>query len=100
MKEFIEYIARQLVDKPDNVSVEETSPDEHTIVLKLNVDKSDIGKVIGKRGRNINAMRTLLYAVGGKENHRATLQILYGLPATGRPSMDNSSFTKATEDKY
>jgi hypothetical protein len=76
MKEFIEFIAKQLVDNPDKVSVEVTTPDEHTIELNLKVDKSDIGKVIGKHGNNINAMRTLLYAVGGKEHLRVTLQIL------------------------
>jgi predicted RNA-binding protein YlqC (UPF0109 family) len=83
MKEFIEFIAKQLVDKPDKVSVEETIPDEHTIELSLKVDESDIGKVIGKQGKNVNAMRTLLLAVGGKEHRRATLQILGGLPASG-----------------
>jgi predicted RNA-binding protein YlqC (UPF0109 family) len=56
MKEFIEFIAKQLVDNPDKVSVEETTPDEHTIQLNLKVDKSDIGKVIGKQGKNANAM--------------------------------------------
>ncbi len=76
MKEFIEFIAKQLVDKPDKVSVEETTPDEHTIELNLKVDKSDIGKVIGKQGKNVNAMRTLLLAVGGKKQRRAILQIL------------------------
>ena len=76
MKEFIEFIAKQLVDKPDNVIVEETTPDENTIAVTLKVDNSDIGKVIGKHGQNVKAMRTLLYAVGGKEHHRATLQII------------------------
>ena len=76
MKEFIEYIAKQLVDNPDKVSVEETTPDEHTIEINLKVDESDLGKVIGKQGRNVNAMRTLLTAVGAKGKHRATLQIL------------------------
>ncbi len=88
MKEFIEYIAKQLVDNPDKVSVEETTLDEHTIELNLKVDKSDIGKVIGKQGRNINAMRTLLIAVGGKEHYRARLQILGGLPASDRTEAD------------
>jgi len=76
MKEFVEFIAKQLVDKPDKVIVEETTPDEHTIALTLKVDKSDMGYVIGKQGRNVNAMRTLLIAVGAKENHRATLEII------------------------
>ncbi len=76
MKEFIEFIAKQLVDKPDNVIVEKTTPDENTIAVTLKVDNSDIGKVIGKHGNTVNAIRTLLTAVGGKEHHRATLQIL------------------------
>lgn len=76
MKEFIEFIVKQLVDNPDKVSVEETTPDEHTIELSLKVDQSDIGKVIGKQGRNVNAMRTLLTAVGAKGKLRATLQII------------------------
>jgi len=76
MKEFIEFIAKQLVDKPDNVIVEETALDEDTIKLTLKVDSSDIGKVIGKQGQNVNAMRTLLYAVGAKEHHSAILQIV------------------------
>ena len=83
MKEFIEFIAKQLVNNPDKVSVEETSLDEHTIELNLKVDKSDMGKVIGKQGKNVNAMRTLLYAVGGKENQRVTLQILEEFNKTG-----------------
>jgi predicted RNA-binding protein YlqC (UPF0109 family) len=90
MKEFIEFIAKQLVDKPDKVSVEETTPDEHTIELNLKVDKNDIGKIIGKQGKNVNAMRTLLKAVGGKEHHRATLQILGGLPASERTTANKS----------
>jgi len=57
MKEFIEFIAKQLVDKPDNVIVEETTPDEKTIELTLKVDKSDIGNVIGKHGQNVRALR-------------------------------------------
>ncbi len=76
MKEFIEIIAKKLVDNPDNVSVEENTPDEHTIELKLKVDKNDIGKVIGKHGNTVNAMRTLLIAVGAKGKRRATLEIV------------------------
>ena len=76
MKEFIEFIAKQLVDNPDKVSVEETTPDEHTIEINLKVDESDIGKVIGKHGKNVNAMRTLLIAFGAKGHHRATLHII------------------------
>ena len=76
MKEFVEFILKQLVDYPEKVSVEETTADENTIELKLKVDQSDIGKVIGKKGQNINAIRTLLNAIGGKEHHRTTLEII------------------------
>ena len=75
MKEFIEFIAKRLVDNPDKVSVEEITPDEHTIELTLKVDESDIGKVIGKHGNTVNAMRALLAAVGGKEHRTITLKI-------------------------
>jgi predicted RNA-binding protein YlqC (UPF0109 family) len=76
MKEFIEYIVKQLVDKPEKVIVEETAPNEKTVELKVKVDSSDIGKVIGKQGKNINAIRTLLTAVGAKNHYRATLQVV------------------------
>jgi predicted RNA-binding protein YlqC (UPF0109 family) len=76
MKEFIEYIVKQLVDKPEKVIVEETAPNEKTVELKVKVDSSDIGKVIGKQGNNINAIRTLLTAVGAKNHYRATLQVV------------------------
>jgi len=76
MKEFVDFIVKRLVEYPEKVSVEETTTDENTIELKLKVDKSDMGKVIGKKGNTANAMRTLLTAVGTKGYHRATLQIL------------------------
>ena len=76
MKEFIEYIVKQLVDKPEKVIVEETAPNEKTVELKVKVDSSDIGKVIGRQGKNINAIRTLLTAVGAKNHYRATLQVV------------------------
>ena len=76
MKEFVEFIVKQLVDKPDIVSVEESLPNENTFEIKIKVDQSDIGKVVGKKGKNIDALRTLLTAVAAKEHHRATLQVL------------------------
>ena len=76
MKEFIEYLAKQLVDEPEEVVVEESTPDEETIAFTLKVADTDIGKVIGKKGKNVHAMRTLLSAVGAKGKHRATLEIL------------------------
>jgi predicted RNA-binding protein YlqC (UPF0109 family) len=76
MKAIIEFIVKQLVDKPGNVRVEENAPDKNTIEIVVEVDKEDIGKVIGKKGRNINAIRTLVTAIGAKGHKRATLQVV------------------------
>lgn len=76
MKEFVEFIVKQLVDKPEKVKIEESMPNQNTIEIKVEVEKSDIGKVVGKQGKNINALRTLLTAVAAKEHHRATLQVV------------------------
>jgi predicted RNA-binding protein YlqC (UPF0109 family) len=75
MKEFIEYIAKQLVDNPDGVIVEEKLAEEKKIVLSLKVQPDDIGKVIGKQGKTAQALRTLLTAVSAKEGKRAVLEI-------------------------
>jgi uncharacterized protein len=76
MKEFIEFIAKHLVDNPGNVSLEETTPDDKTIELTLKVGADDVGKVIGKQGKTAQAMRTLLTAIAAKEGKRAILKIL------------------------
>jgi uncharacterized protein len=75
MKEFVEYIAKQLVDYPDGVVVEEKLIEEKKLVLSLKVQADDIGKVIGKQGKTAQAMRTLLTAVAAKEGKRAILEI-------------------------
>lgn len=74
MKEFLEYIARHLVDHPDAVLLDQEVKDEK-IVFRLSVGAEDIGKVIGKKGRTAQAMRTLLAAVAAKEGKRAILEI-------------------------
>jgi predicted RNA-binding protein YlqC (UPF0109 family) len=76
MKEFIEYIAKHLVDNPDQVEVEEKASEENKVVLALKVQQEDVGKVIGKQGRTAQAMRTLLTAIAAKEGQRAVLEIL------------------------
>ncbi len=76
MKEFIEYIAKYLVDDPESVVVEETIDQEKKINLTLRVKQEDVGKVIGKKGKTAIAMRTLLTAVAAKEGKRAMLEIL------------------------
>ncbi len=75
MKELIEYIARAIVDEPDAVSVHEIEGGQ-TTVLELKVAKSDLGKVIGKQGRNAQAIRTILSAVSAKIKKRVVLEII------------------------
>ena len=75
MKELIERIAQAIVDDPEQVSVKEVEGDR-TIVLELKVSKRDIGKIIGKRGRNADAIRTLLSAATAKSKKRVVLQLL------------------------
>ena len=75
MKEFIEYIAKHLVDQPDNVVIEEENNDDK-LVLKLKVAQPDIGKVIGKKGRTAFALRTLAAAVGKKSGKKVSLEVV------------------------
>jgi predicted RNA-binding protein YlqC (UPF0109 family) len=75
MKELIEYIAKSLVDNPEEVSVTEIEG-EQTTVIELKVAKEDIGKVIGKQGRTARAMRTILGAASMKLKKRSILEIV------------------------
>lgn len=75
MKELIEFIAKALVDNPDEVRVTEIEGDR-TSVIELAVAKEDLGKVIGKQGRTARAMRTILNAASTKLNKRAVLEII------------------------
>ncbi|MCA9670594.1 MAG: KH domain-containing protein [Myxococcales bacterium] len=75
MRELIEYIARALVDKPDEVNVSEVTG-EQTSVIELKVAKEDLGKVIGKQGRTARAMRTILSAASTKIRKRTVLEII------------------------
>ena len=74
MKEFIEFIARNLVDDPESVMVEELVED-NKVTLRLHVSKNDLGKVIGKQGKTAKSMRTLLTAVAAKHNKSGHLEI-------------------------
>ena len=75
MKDLIKEIIQALVDQPDQVSVSEIVGD-NTTVLELKVAKSDMGKVIGKKGRNAQALRTILSAASGKTRRRYVLEIV------------------------
>jgi predicted RNA-binding protein YlqC (UPF0109 family) len=75
LKELIEYLAKVLVDKPDEVQVTEIAG-EQTTVLELKVAKEDLGKVIGKQGRTARSIRTLLNAASTKLKKRSVLEII------------------------
>jgi hypothetical protein len=75
MKEFVEFIARHLVDNPDRIILEREEKDDK-IVFRLTVAEADIGKVIGRQGRTAQAIRVLLAAVAAREGKRALLEIV------------------------
>jgi hypothetical protein len=75
MKDLITKILQTLVDQPEEVSVNEIGGG-HTIVLEVRVAKTDIGKVIGKRGRTAQAIRTVLSAASGKSRKRYIFDIV------------------------
>jgi predicted RNA-binding protein YlqC (UPF0109 family) len=75
MKDLIMFIAKALVDKPDEVKVSEVEG-EQTSVIELKVAKDDLGKVIGKQGRTARAMRTILSAASTKVRKRSVLEII------------------------
>ncbi|MCA9924734.1 MAG: KH domain-containing protein [Anaerolineales bacterium] len=75
MKELVEYIVKSLTDSPDEVSVYEIQ-DRQGTVLELSVAAHDMGRVIGKSGRVINAIRSLLQVAAAKQGQRVTLELL------------------------
>lgn len=74
MREFVTFIAKHLVDNPDQVILDQEEKDGK-VIFKLQVGQADVGKVIGRKGRTAQAMRTLLAAVAAKEGKRAILEI-------------------------
>jgi predicted RNA-binding protein YlqC (UPF0109 family) len=75
VKELIEFLAKSLVDEPDEVEIRSRMRDQAT-VIELMVAPNDLGKVIGRQGRTARAMRTLLNAAGEKSRRRYILDIL------------------------
>jgi len=76
MKELIEFIAKALVENPEQVQISEETGDDGTLLIRLAAAQEDMGRIIGKQGRTAKAMRTLLNAKATRERCRATLQIL------------------------
>lgn len=75
MEELLDYLARNLVDSPDEVRVERIERDG-VVVLRVHVAEDDIGKVIGRQGRTARALRTLVRASGGRRQERTLLEIV------------------------
>jgi hypothetical protein len=75
MKELLEYLAKALVDNPDDVEIE-VIEGERSVILQLRVNQEDIGKVIGKQGRIAQALRTIVKASATKQGKNAIVEIL------------------------
>jgi len=75
MKSFIEYVVKALVDFPDEVDIREVEG-ERAVVFELRLNKSDIGKVIGKQGRTIQSLRTLVNSAIARQGKRAMVEII------------------------
>jgi len=75
MKELVQFLARQLVNNPDAVEVKEAHGDTAS-VIELRVAKEDLGRVIGKQGRSVNSIRTILNAAASRTNRKVVLQII------------------------
>jgi predicted RNA-binding protein YlqC (UPF0109 family) len=75
MKEMIEYVVRLLVDHPDEVRVSEVDG-EKTVIFELRCNPGDVGKVIGKSGKTVGAIRTILSTVAARQGRRAMLEVV------------------------
>jgi predicted RNA-binding protein YlqC (UPF0109 family) len=76
VKDLVEYLARALVDEPEAVSVEAFVEDDETQVFELSVAEDDVGKVIGRGGRTVNAFRCVLRACAAKQDKRILLDVV------------------------
>lgn len=93
-QQFIEYIIKSIVGHPDEVKIERRI-DEKGVLLELSVNPEDLGRVIGKRGATAQSIRTLLRALGTKNDARYNLKII----DTGYPEGKGPSYAKASEGK-
>lgn len=75
MKQLVEFIVKELVDKPEEVKINETQG-ESIVILEISVAPEDVGKVIGKEGRIANAIRTVVKAAASKQGKKVTVEIL------------------------
>ena len=76
MEDLLEYLVRSLVDEPDEVSVERVEEDDGTVVLELRVAEDDAGKVIGRGGRTVAALRTVVKASAVRHDRRVLVDVV------------------------
>jgi uncharacterized protein len=76
MEDLLEFLARALVDRPDEVSVEGFDEDDGTIVLEIRVADDDVGKVIGRGGRTVSSLRTVMRAVASRRDERVLVDVV------------------------
>jgi predicted RNA-binding protein YlqC (UPF0109 family) len=76
VEDLLEFLARALVDDPDGVSVEGFEEDDGTIVLELRVAEADVGKVIGRGGRTVSSLRTIMRAVASRQDERVLVDVV------------------------
>ena len=76
MEELLEYLARALVDDQDAVRVESFEEDDGSLVLELHVAEDDVGKVIGRGGRTVNALRTVVRAAAVRDGRRVLVDVI------------------------
>jgi predicted RNA-binding protein YlqC (UPF0109 family) len=76
VKELIQFLARALVDDPDAVSVESFEEDDGTVVYEVTVAEDDVGKLIGRSGRTVNALRTVVRAAAVRDGRRVLVDVV------------------------
>jgi len=76
VKDLIEFLARALVDEPDKVSVDSFEEDDGTVVYELRVAEDDVGKVIGRSGRTVNAIRAVVRAAAVRDGRRVLVDVV------------------------
>jgi uncharacterized protein len=76
MEDLLEFLARALVDRPEEVSVEGFDEDDGTIVLEIHVAEDDVGKMIGRGGRTISSLRTVMRAVASRQDERVLVDVI------------------------
>ena len=76
MEDLLEFLARALVDKPDQVSIEGFEEDDGTVVLEIRVADDDVGKIIGRGGRTVSSLRTVMRAVASRQDERILVDVV------------------------